>query len=99
LYGIYFLFTQGDIAYNLQEWRFEEPKKGEKEKETASFNVGDRFMDIIEDVAAYVPYMVRLILIMRDKPFHHRGPLFFGNNYVMNEAIDVILLLDSFDKS
>jgi hypothetical protein len=64
LYGIYFLFTQGDIAYNLQEWRFEEPKKGEKEKETASFNVGDRFMDIIEDVAAYVPYMVRLMLIM-----------------------------------
>jgi hypothetical protein len=39
----------------MHEWRTEKNKESGEED---FFNVGDRFMDIIEDVAAYVPYMV-----------------------------------------
>uniref|UniRef100_A0A914LCF4 Calcineurin-like phosphoesterase domain-containing protein n=1 Tax=Meloidogyne incognita TaxID=6306 RepID=A0A914LCF4_MELIC len=43
----------GDIAYNLHTWRSEGKKQNCK-----FYNLGDRFMSIMENVAAYVPYLV-----------------------------------------
>uniref|UniRef100_A0A915LL10 Acid phosphatase n=1 Tax=Meloidogyne javanica TaxID=6303 RepID=A0A915LL10_MELJA len=42
----------GDIAYNLHTWRSEGKKQNCK-----FYNLGDRFMSIMENVAAYVPYL------------------------------------------
>uniref|UniRef100_A0A914HS35 Calcineurin-like phosphoesterase domain-containing protein n=1 Tax=Globodera rostochiensis TaxID=31243 RepID=A0A914HS35_GLORO len=46
----------GDIAYDMHEYRMK--KKMRVEDEDEDYNLGDRFMQVIEDIAAYVPYMV-----------------------------------------
>ncbi|KAL3096086.1 hypothetical protein niasHS_005845 [Heterodera schachtii] len=46
----------GDIAYDMHEYRMKQKIRQEDEDEV--YNLGDRFMQVVEDIAAYVPYMV-----------------------------------------
>jgi hypothetical protein len=42
----------------MHEWRTRKERTEKGALKKTLYNVGDRFMDVVEDVAAYVPYMV-----------------------------------------